>query len=431
VVKQNFRLHSSNFWHSRAQSREVRKAGATAFHQAFRQTVFSKLSRSPHVQFWLKWLAVLLSFALVMTFLLSISAPSVATSVDSLRQQQQQLEQQRSNVEREQTRLQNLERSAQERLGGLKDSIQVTSTQIAANEARLKTATQKLQQLQGQLAQAEASYQQRQFATVARLQFLQRQKGTEGWAVLLQSQNLNDFLDRRRQLKLVYQADREILVELKAIADDLLHRKREVERQKNEIALITQELQAQKAQYEAQAETQEDLISRLRVDRQALEAAETQLERDSQNIAILIREKLAAQTGNRAIIRGTGQFSFPSDGVVTSSFGYRRHPILGYRRFHAGIDFGGSYGSPIHAADDGIVIFAGWYGGYGKAVVIDHGGSLTTLYGHASALYVSEGQAVKRGQAIAAVGSTGFSTGPHLHFEVRENGEPVNPVNYL
>jgi murein DD-endopeptidase MepM/ murein hydrolase activator NlpD len=122
---------------------------------------------------------------------------------------------------------------------------------------------------------------------------------------------------------------------------------------------------------------------------------------------------------------------YPCAGEITSGFGWRTHPILGYQRFHAGVDFGADYGTVIYAADSGTVIFAGWYGGYGNAVIIDHGGGITTLYGHSSELYVAEGQTVQRGQAIAAVGSTGLSTGPHLHFEVRENGEPVDPMAYL
>ena len=131
------------------------------------------------------------------------------------------------------------------------------------------------------------------------------------------------------------------------------------------------------------------------------------------------------------MIKGTGLFAFPSNAPTSSPFGWRVHPILGYRRFHAGLDFAASYGSTIRAADSGTVIFAGWYGGYGRTVIINHGGGITTLYGHASELYVSEGQTVQRGQAIASVGSTGLSTGPHLHFEVRRNGTPVNPADYL
>ncbi|MDX2215392.1 MAG: peptidoglycan DD-metalloendopeptidase family protein [Oculatellaceae cyanobacterium bins.114] len=354
-----------------------------------------------------------------------------AASVERLRQQQQQIERRRSQLNREQDRLENLQESAQDRLEGLEDTIQTTASQIRANENQLKIASDRLQKLEAELAVAEKTYQDRQFATVARLRFLQRQQSSRGWAVLLNSQSLNDFLDRRRQLSLVYGADRKILAELKAEADDLNRRRRTIERQKNEIALLTQELQAQKSEYEAQAKTQESLINRLRADRQALEEAESQLEKDSANIAVLIRQRIAAAARNGIVVHGTGQFSLPVNGRLTSNFGYRVHPILGYRRFHAGVDFGVGYGTVIRAADSGTVIFAGWYGGYGRSVIIDHGNNLTTLYAHTSEVYVSEGQAVQRGQAIAAVGSTGLSTGPNLHFEVRQNGTPVNPLNYL
>jgi murein DD-endopeptidase MepM/ murein hydrolase activator NlpD len=369
----------------------------------------------------------LVAIALLLCWLINIPAVA-AQSVQDLRQQQQQIEQQRSNLNQEQTRLQGLESAAQDRLGGLQDTIQMTAAEIAEQQTRLKTATAQLQQLQANLAIADKSYQDRQAATVARLRFMQRQQSSRGWAVLLQSRNLNEFLDRRWQLQRLYQADRQILASLKTAADAIDQQHQRIEDQKNQIALLTAQLQAQQSQYQAQAETQQQLIDRLRQDRGALEAAETRLETDSANLAVLIRQRLAVAAQG---IRGTGKFAYPSDGRLTSSFGMRVHPILGYRRFHAGVDFGGGYGSPIRAADAGTVIYAGWYGGYGKAVIIAHGGNLTTLYGHASALYVSEGQTVERGQPIAAIGSTGFSTGPHLHFEVREAGVPIDPLPFL
>ena len=200
-------------------------------------------------------------------------------------------------------------------------------------------------------------------------------------------------------------------------------------RKKNEIALLTQQLQAQKADSEIEAESQKALISRLKSDRRALEAAESQLSKDSETVTALIQQKVAANSG--VMLRGTGQMVHPCAAIITSSFGWRLHPILGYEKFHSGIDFGADYGALIAAADRGTVIFAGWYGGYGNAVIVDHGGGITTLYGHTSDLYVSEGQSVQRGQAIAAVGSTGFSTGPHLHFEVRRDGAPIDPMAFL
>lgn len=367
------------------------------------------------------------------TVLLAQAVPGVQAnaSVEELRQQRERIEQQRQTLQRQRNQLQNQEESAKDQLGGLEDKIETTAAAVSQNETALKQAESQLATLQGELLKAETSFQQQQLATVARLQFLQRQQGSQGWAVLLQSQNLNEFLERRSQLRRVYDSDREFLDQLKTMAMDLEQRHQKVEQQKNQIALLTQQLLAQKAQFEAQADSQQDLVQRLSHDRQALEAAEQQLEEDSGAIASLIRQRLAAASRSSVVVRGTGVFSLPCDGGITSNFGYRVHPILGRRRFHAGIDFGAPHGSTIRAADRGRVIFAGWYGGYGRSVIIDHGDGLTTLYAHSSQVYVSEGQTVERGQAIAAVGSTGLSTGPHLHFEVRANGEPVNPLNYL
>lgn len=352
-------------------------------------------------------------------------------SVEELQQQQQQIEQQRSDLQKQQQQLQQQENTAQNRLGDLKQTIQATSEQIQQNETKLNQANAQLKTLEAQLAIAEKGYQDKQVATAARLRYLQRQRNYQGWATLLQSRSVQEFLDRRYKLTRVYQADQTVLAELRKGADELEQRHHAVERQKNEIALLTQQLQLQKSQFEAQAQSQQNLMNRLREDRDALEEAETRLAQDSQNLTAMIQNLLLVQSRSKVVIRGTGQFSFPSDGFISSTFGWRVHPILGTERFHDGIDFGADYGSPIRAADDGVVIFAGWYGGYGQTVIVDHGNGLTSLYAHTSEIYVVQGQSVQKGEAIAAVGSTGFSTGPHLHFEVRANGTPVDPMKYL
>jgi len=121
--------------------------------------------------------------------------------------------------------------------------------------------------------------------------------------------------------------------------------------------------------------------------------------------------------------------TMPANGPITSYFGNRYHPILHFTRFHAGVDIGASWGSPIVAAGDGQVVGAGWAGGYGREVQIAHGGGLVSLYGHMSEIVASPGSFVRRGQLIGYVGSSGLSTGPHLHFEVRQSGQPVNPLS--
>ncbi len=125
------------------------------------------------------------------------------------------------------------------------------------------------------------------------------------------------------------------------------------------------------------------------------------------------------------------RFRFPADGPITSPFGERMHPIFHTMRMHTGIDIGAGYGSPVRAGGDGVVVIAGPASGYGNAIVVDHGGGIATLYGHLSRFGVRQGQRVTAGQTIGAVGNTGNSTGPHLHFEVRVQGVPVDPMPYL
>ncbi|RZM83093.1 peptidase M23 [Leptolyngbya iicbica LK] len=352
----------------------------------------------------------------------------ISQSIDDLREQKETIDQKRQNIQQQTQQLERQTDQAEQNLDVLQNTIAATAQQIADTEFRLAKAEDELKALENDLLKAEAAYEDVRRAAVGRLQFLQRQQGGEGWAVLLQSENFNEFLDRRYQLQRVYQADRNVLVDLKAKADEIKQQRAVVESQKTRVFLLRQELLAKKQQYEAEASQQELLISRLQTDKAALAAAQEQLARDSEEIAALIRQRVAASTG---VVRGTGVFVFPVNGRMTSGFGYRRHPILGTSRLHAGVDFGAPTGTTIYAADSGRVIFSGWRGGYGNTVIVDHGGGITTLYAHCSRLFVSAGQAVSQGQAIAAVGSTGLSTGPHLHFEVRQNGSPVNPMAYL
>jgi murein DD-endopeptidase MepM/ murein hydrolase activator NlpD len=133
-----------------------------------------------------------------------------------------------------------------------------------------------------------------------------------------------------------------------------------------------------------------------------------------------------------APVKAPGRLLIPVAGApITSPFGYRIHPIFGTSILHTGIDYGADEGTPIRAAADGVVVSAGWIDGYGNATILDLGGGIAVLYGHQSAFRVSAGQKVTQGQTIGLVGCTGNCTGPHVHFEVRVNGDPVNPASYI
>lgn len=354
-------------------------------------------------------------------------------SVPELQQKQKNIDDYRSSVNQAKQKLEQQEKSARDRLGGLGQQIKATASQIESEQDKLKTATEKLKQIEKELSVYQAKYKKQQMSTAARLRFLQRQTNSQGWVALMQSRSLEDLMDRQYQLKRVYSEDQKALVALKQAKAVIEAKKVATETQKNQIALITQQLAIQKASAEDQAQSENILVNRLKSDREALSAAEQQLAAESDQIAKNIQQKLAANIAfpGTIFVPGSGQFILPAEGPMTSPFGWRVHPISGDRRFHNGLDFGAEYGSLIKAADNGVVIAAEWTGGYGNAVIIDHGNGLTTLYGHTSQMYVTPGQAVRKGQPIAAVGSTGFSTGPHLHFEVRRQGEPIDPMPFL
>ncbi|MGB3668610.1 MAG: peptidoglycan DD-metalloendopeptidase family protein [Phormidesmis sp.] len=371
----------------------------------------------------------------------SVSGASASSnSLEDLQRQRDQLDQQREAYSETEQRYQKAEDQANESLQDLSKTIQSTDSWITNAEYQLAEAERKLVRLEADLEANQQDYERARMGVVGRLQFMQRQQGAEGWALLLQSQNLNDFLDRRYRLKQVYEADRATLVSLEEKSAGLVAQQQGIEQQKNAIALLRQQLLVSRDQYTAQAQQQSELMSRLQENKGALAAAVNQLETDSDEITALILERLAVSDSADEKIsreealrtaRASGRMIKPTDGPITSNFGNRYHPVLGYSRFHAGTDFGAATGTPIRAAETGIVIFAGWYGGYGNAVILDHGDRITTLYGHASRLYVAEGNTVRKGETIAAIGTTGLSTGPHLHFEVRRAGEPVDPLNYL
>jgi len=373
---------------------------------------------------------VILAIAVCCVLALSQVAPAQAQSVDELKNYQNFVDQQRQIIQKQQEQINALTKPAQSRLDALRRNVRVTDAQIKGNEIKIRQAREQLQTLNTKLQELEYDLNKRRGATTSRLQYLQRQQLQRWWVTLLSSQDLNQFADRRRQIERIYDRDRKLLGDLTQRSNQVEKQRNQIVAQKNEIELLTQKLKYQKSNIESEAVAQQNTINRLKSDRQALSQAEDRLAEDSRRLSQIILAKVQPYDG-LILPPGTGQLMYPTIGPVTSKFGWRTHPILGTERFHSGIDFGADYGSLIYASEQGRVIYADWYGGYGNAVIVDHGNGMTTLYAHCSDLYVKDGDVVAKGQPIAAVGSTGFSTGPHLHFELRANGEPIDPAAYL
>lgn len=208
--------------------------------------------------------------------------------------------------------------------------------------------------------------------------------------------------------------------------DGVAMRFRQIRRQTERIAAMTAQQEALLEQIDLEVEFTAESLEDLNSARERYEEAVAQLEAESARIQGLIQGSGSTGSGQYG-----GELFWPTSGAIVSGFGYRTHPVYGTTRFHSGVDIDGACGQPIYAAEDGTVLSAGSNGGYGNATVVDHGNGLSTLYAHQSSIGVSSGSSVSRGQQIGLVGTTGLSTGCHLHFEVRVNGEPVDPVPYL
>lgn len=232
--------------------------------------------------------------------------------------------------------------------------------------------------------------------------------------VLLGSNSISEFIYNIDMIKKIYQNDVEVLKklqkeqkELERIKKELKEKRKKLNRQKEDLAVQQKELDEEKKK---------------------LEKKENELKAEADALVSKIK---ALQDAQKKYVGGVFAWPVPSSSYITSSFGNRIHPVSKKWSYHTGTDIGAAHGSAIVAANDGKVIMSQAYGGYGNCVILDHGGGIVTLYGHCSSLLVSVGQSVKRGQTIAKVGSTGTSTGNHLHFEVRKDGAYVDPMSYF
>ena len=245
--------------------------------------------------------------------------------------------------------------------------------------------------------------------------------------VLFGAKDFSDFLTRMDLLKRVIKQDYDLVHGILADRDAMRALKEELEKDRAEQEPLEKKAREARLAMEDKVAQQQALIEQMKYDKATIDRQQDESRAASERITRMLQ-----RSGLRNLpVQGSGAMIWPLGGPITSDFGWRVHPITGAQRFHSGIDIGGDYGDPIYAAQAGTVEYAGWISGYGNAVIINHGGGISTLYGHCQSLEVSTGQSVAQGELIAECGSTGNSTGPHCHFEVRENGEPVNPLSYL
>ncbi len=250
--------------------------------------------------------------------------------------------------------------------------------------------------------------------------------------LLFSSTSMADFINRAYFFSKIIDMDASLVQDISTNYSTIKVTRTKLDRSTKEIKELASEIVEQKKEITGQAKEVSMLYDELKERRALYEKQVSELERSSRELENVIIKKIAERKKQNQVITGnTGALDWPLRGRITSNYGYRRHPLWGGRHLHTGIDIAAPHGEAIRSADGGSVILSGWWDGYGKAVVIDHGNNMTTVYGHMSRIYVQVGNDVKKGQIIGLVGSTGYSTGPHLHFEVRVKGKTKDPRKYL
>lgn len=247
--------------------------------------------------------------------------------------------------------------------------------------------------------------------------------------VLFQSMDISDFISRVEYLGSLVENDQNILENISEQKIELNEKKLLLIAKMNEAEKLKEQAEAAKIYLAASKVRKESALAENKKDQDDLLIQIQKMEADSKALEAKIRE---LQKNNTSGIQGSiSVWPTPGYNYITSVFGYRIHPITRKYSLHTGVDIAVPYGKKIISTGSGKVIYSGWYGAYGNAVIIDHGNQLSSLYGHMSSIAVKVNATVVAGQTIGYVGSTGWSTGAHLHFEVRKNGVPVNPLTYF
>lgn len=364
-----------------------------------------------------------------------------ATNVENSEVENKTLEEQKEEIENKlnesNTRLEYITNelsTSLQKVQELTDSITDYEQKYNQLQNQITSLEQEIANTDTSLAEIEAEYKRKDQLLRKRVVALYEDGNTSYLDVLLSSQNLIDFLSNYYMLQQIIEFDNDLLDELETQKQLIEQKKAKQEQKKMDLRVARAKQGQMQILMENQKMLQENYAAKLTDEEKALHEQIEKYKAEQAEIEEMIQA--AIQWSGGLAIQYTGGVMIWPVGIpgtyITSPYGNRLHPIQGVERYHDGIDIGNAgFGAPVVAAADGIVTYAGRMGGYGNCVMINHGDGIVSLYGHGQEIKTILGASVKQGDVIMAVGSTGNSTGPHLHFEIRKNGLPVDPIPYL
>ncbi|HYE08964.1 MAG TPA: peptidoglycan DD-metalloendopeptidase family protein [Patescibacteria group bacterium] len=368
---------------------------------------------------------------LIAVIMVCMFASSVAISADTtidawkkkLEETNKQLKQTQNAINQAQTQKKTISKQVEEldnKLNQAERELDAVEEQLGSLESQIVITKRDLER-----ASQDADGQKDTLKKRVRVMY---ETGSVGYlAVILESTSFSDFISRMDFLKKIMNYDVTLLKNMKSHRDNIAQQEAQLQSELDEKERLKQQIGDKKEEVASAKDDREKVLNELVKDLKELNRLEDKLLEESKEF----EKKIIAAQSKEKYAGGKIEWPVPSSTRITSPYGYRIHPILKTKKLHTGIDIGASSGKDVVAGNDGTVIFSGYYGGYGYTLIIDHGGQISTLYAHNSKLLVKEGDKVKRGQTISKIGSTGLSTGPHLHFEVRLNGKHTNPMTYL
>jgi murein DD-endopeptidase MepM/ murein hydrolase activator NlpD len=368
-------------------------------------------------------------------------------STDTVCQQLQQARQSQSSTSQRLHAIQQSLADAQQKADQTRAYIGELNAQIARQQAAIADTTAHLQETERQMrftqadiGRREAHLQVRQDLLAQRVRAMDKQGSFDYLELVVTSHTFGELVDRMTIMQDIVRSERRMVDSLRQEQDQIHELERSLEAQRATQAALLQQQRDEEAQVERTRQAQQAALDYYAQLEAQFEQQRAEVEAEKAQIDALVTQ-LQAQYDSEARDAGggSGRFGWPERGPITQGFGCSDllgepyDPSCPSRHFHTGIDIGCPFGTPIAAADAGVVSYVnwGWGGGYGNFVLVTHGNGFSTLYAHLSSIAVSAGQVVRRGEVIGAEGSTGYSTGPHLHFEIRLNGAYQNPLSYL
>lgn len=369
---------------------------------------------------------ILLTLIEIMVFL--PTTDSLAKSVTDLKSQQKNIQTEIKDTTKKIEEMKDKKETIEDEIMALDKKATGVANELNQIEHGLLKIRKEIKETEDRLLEAEENIENKTEAFSKRLRQMYKNGNTGYLEVLFSASDIKDFLSRQNMIEAIAEQDKELIAYMKEQRESIESNKIKLEGQRASIETTKANIVKKKSELERVSREKENLIGRLVLDIVAYEKEYDKLN----ELAKGIEAQIIKLQSNSGVYAG-GKMGWPVPGHtrISSPYGTRIHPIFKVKKLHTGIDIPAPMGSSIIASAGGSVVYSAPLGGYGNTVMIDHGGKILTLYAHNSVLIAKEGDTVNKGDVIAKAGSTGNSTGPHLHFEVRKNGVYVDPISWL